>query len=168
MKRLMEAGHRRPNEQGFAMLLVIVMTTVMLAVATMYLDIGLDQKYLSVGVAVSQRTLLMAETGSKWAEGALPSLLYPQGAAGAMDLNGLLALPKLDPNDTMCGSWEDCSRYRLLTQNGPVTFGEGTYRVGVTCYPNACTTTPVTSFETRTEGAIAQGFRAIVEVGYTF
>jgi len=162
------AGKWRLHQAGFAMLLAISITTMMLAVAMMCLNLGLDQKLMGSGVSTSQRSLLMAEAGAKWAEGVLPGLIYPYGAAGAFDLNGILALPTLDPNDTMCSPAEDCTRYHLLTVNGPVPFGDGTYRVGVTCYPDACTVSPPTSFETRTEGSANNGPPAILEVGYTF
>ena len=150
------------------MLLAITITTLMLTVAMIFLNLGLDQKVMGAGVSTTQRSLLMAEAGAKWAEGALPGLIYPYGTAGSLDLNGILALPTLDPNDTMCSPSEDCSRYHLLTVNGPVPFGQGTYRVGITCYPNACTVSPPTSFETRTEGSIDNGPPAIVEIGYSF
>ena len=156
------------HQAGFALLLAVSIATLMLMVAMICLNLGLDQKLMGSGVSTSQRSLLMAEAGSKWAEGALPGIIYPYGSAGALDLSGILALPKLDPNDTMCSPVENCSQYHLLTVNGPVPFGNGSYRVAVTCYPNACTTSPPTSFETRTEGSIYGGPPAVIEIGYSF
>lgn len=155
------------RERGFAMLTVIVVTTMMLILAIICLNFSLDQTRMAASVSYSQRSLILAEAGAKWAQGALPELVYPNGAGGAMDLNGVLRLPALDPNDSMCNTWEDCGRYHLMTQNGPVAFGGGTYRVAVTCYPKACTSPP-DSFEVRSEGAVDGDVKAVVEVGYTF
>lgn len=160
-------SYRTRSERGFAMLMVIAVTTMMIILGTISLEFALNQSKMAGAVSYSQRSMVMAEAGAKWAEGVLPKIVFPDGAGGAMDLNGILRLPALDANDSMCSVWDDCSRYHLLTQDGPMTFGGGTYRVGVTCYPDACTKTP-TGFEVRSEGAVDGDIKAVVEVGYTF
>jgi hypothetical protein len=157
----------RKQERAFVMVMVLCLTTAMMVLALVSLDQSYESLDVSTGASASSRALFIAEAGSSWGAQELAAAIYPYGSAGSVDLTVIKGFPKLAINDSMCTADEDCSKYYYFTHNGPVEFGEGTYRVGVTCYPT-CDVDPqkITAYELRSQGILYSGLTATVLTAY--
>ena len=155
------------SERGFAIVLASGIIAMLMASAVILISQASSNMQVAGGLQTTGRARFIAEAAGVWGASRLEALAYPEGSSGGMSLSSVQGLPRVQDGDLLCaGAVVPCGAYHLLTQDGPVNYGGGTYAVAVTCNPGACNNSPseVVNFELRALGTMPGGVHKILEV----